>query len=119
LEITIEALADVTWLLVGVEVNDMFARQLYWTRSDLQADRLPNLNAGDVVTVKFRCPLLTLGFGYYYLDIAVCGEGLENELWQLVDRAWSFQVLNAPEAPLFGTVDLALAYGGAEPQVRN
>jgi hypothetical protein len=112
LEVTVEALAEVTHLLVGVEFNDMFARQLYWTRSDLHSDTLPKLSVGELVTVRFRCPRLVLGFGYYYLDIAVCGIGLENELWQLIDRAWSFQVLHAQEAPAFGTVDLGLEYRG-------
>jgi ABC-type polysaccharide/polyol phosphate transport system ATPase subunit len=113
LEVTVEALADVEQLLVGVEINDMFGRQLYWTRSDLQSDTLPKLSAGELVTVRFHCARLLLGFGYYYLDVAVCGVDLENDLWQLIDRAWSFQVLNAPEAPVFGTVDLSLTYCGA------
>jgi ABC-type polysaccharide/polyol phosphate transport system ATPase subunit len=110
IEVRAEARATVEKLIVGVEIIDVYGRRLYWTRSDLQTDMLPSLASGETTTVIFRCPRLPLGYGVYFIGAGVCGPGLENEIWHLVDRAWGFQVLNGAENTVFGVVDLGFRY---------
>jgi ABC-type polysaccharide/polyol phosphate transport system ATPase subunit len=112
LDVSVEALREVPALIVGVVVKDMFGHGLYRTRSDQQTTLLPSLAPGESATLRFHCPALLLGFGLYHLDIGICGEGLESEIWQLVERAWRFQVLNNPQLPIFGTVNLGWQYRG-------
>ena len=110
IELRVEALAAVDKLIVGMEIFDVYGRRLYWTRSDLQTDILPRLAPGESTTLTFRCSRLPLGYGVYFLRAGVCGAGLENEIWQLVDRAWGFQVLSAADNTMFGVVDLGFQY---------
>jgi hypothetical protein len=110
IEVRAEARASVEKLIVGVEIIDVYGRRLYWTRSDLQTDILPRLSSGETTTVTFRCPRLPLGYGIYFVGVGVCGPGLENEIWHLVDRAWGFQVLSSADNTLFGVVDLGFQY---------
>jgi ABC-type polysaccharide/polyol phosphate transport system ATPase subunit len=110
IEVRVEAVDTVEKLVVGVEIIDVYGRRLYWTRSDLQTDILPRLASGETTTVTFRCPRLLLGYGVYFIGAGVCGSGLENEIWHLVDRAWGFQVLSAADITLFGVVDLGFQY---------
>jgi hypothetical protein len=113
LEITAEALCDVKVLIVGIEIKDVFARGLYRTRNDYQSDALPSLAAHERLTVKFRCPRLLLGRGVYSVTVGLAGEGRENEIWHLVERAWSFEVWNSVDKPFYGVVDLDWRYEGA------
>jgi ABC-type polysaccharide/polyol phosphate transport system ATPase subunit len=113
LEITVEALRDVHVLVVGIEIKDVYARGLYRTRNDDQADTLPSLAAHERATVKFCCPRLLLGRGAYSITVGLAGEGRENEIWQLVERAWSFEVWNSVTKPFYGVVDLDWRYVGA------
>ena len=66
--------------------------------------------AGEATTITFHCADVRLGYGVYFLRVGVCGPGLEDELWHIVDRAWSFQVLRAGDCPVLGTVDLGFQY---------
>jgi hypothetical protein len=59
-----------------------------------------------------------LGQGVYHFTLGVAGEGLENEIWQLVERAWSIQVFGASEMQPFGIVDLGWHYDPAAVDIR-
>jgi hypothetical protein len=111
IEVRVRATSAVNRLIVGMEIDDVYGRRLYWTRSDLLAEALPTLAARESTTVTFHCSDIRLGYGIYFLRVGVCGPGLEDELWHVVDRAWSFQVLSSGDCPMFGTVDLGFQYG--------
>jgi len=113
LELRIEAVADLPNMILGMELNDIFGRKLYWTRSNLQSREVCRLRARQIETVSFRCPRLLLGPGYYSVNVAVCGDGLENEIWQRVERGWNFHVMSGPNHPPFGAVDLDWRYCAA------
>jgi ABC-type polysaccharide/polyol phosphate transport system ATPase subunit len=110
IEVRVEALHAVEKLIVGMEIDDVYGRRLYWTRSDLLTEALPTLAAGESNTIAFHCSDALLGYGIYFVRVGVCGPGLENEIWHIVDRAWSFQVWSSEACPVFGTVDLGFQY---------
>ncbi len=51
--VRVQATADVSRLIVGLEISDVYGRRLYWTRSDLLTDVLPTLISGESATVSF------------------------------------------------------------------
>jgi ABC-type polysaccharide/polyol phosphate transport system ATPase subunit len=110
LEVCVEAINPVAGLVVGMELKDVFGRSLYRTRNDLECDQLPRFSAGESATLTFTCPRLPLGQGIYQFTIGAAGLGRESEIWHLVERAWSFEVLPFPGASFHGTVDLDWRY---------
>ncbi|MBV8714146.1 MAG: ABC transporter ATP-binding protein, partial [Chloroflexi bacterium] len=106
IEVCVEATETVPGLVVGIELKDVFARSLYRARNDVQDEHLPKLLAGETVSMVFECARLRLGRGIYEITVGVGGEGRESEIWQIVERAWTFEVLALPEMPFHGTVDL-------------
>jgi ABC-type polysaccharide/polyol phosphate transport system ATPase subunit len=113
LEISVDALASVKGLVVGLQVRDAFDRMLSSTRTDWQAATLPDLEAGQSLTAVFSSPDLLLGPGLYQLTVAICHDAREDRICHWVDGVWRFEVLNLSESSFAGLLDLGWRYSGA------
>jgi ABC-type polysaccharide/polyol phosphate transport system ATPase subunit len=112
LEVTIQATADVPVAIVGFYVKDVFDRILFGDRADFRTDRFPSVRAGEAITVAFACSKLPLHTGLYQITVGLSGPGLESEIWHLVERAWSIQVLGTAPSSKVGVLDVGWNYIG-------
>lgn len=113
LEISVEALADVTGMVVGLQVRDAFDRMLWSTRTDWQSATVSDLEAGQTMTAVFSCPDLLLGPGLYQVTVAICDNGREDRICHWVDGAWRFEVISLSASSFAGLVDLGWQFSGA------
>jgi lipopolysaccharide transport system ATP-binding protein len=106
LEVTVDAVAPLHGLVVGVQVRDMLDRLVWTTRSDWQRVEIPPLRSGQSVTVVFAAERLLLGRGWYQVTVAIHQLPNDKVIFHWIDGVWTFQVGSAPSSSFAGMVDL-------------
>jgi ABC-type polysaccharide/polyol phosphate transport system ATPase subunit len=111
-EVTIEATDDVSALVVGVQIRDPHDRMISGTRIDWCTSDMPRLEAGEVTTVRFETPDLPLGKGLYQLTVGCHEYPDSGHVFQWVDGAWRFEVVDDGSSSFVGQVDAGMRYAG-------
>jgi hypothetical protein len=118
LEVTIDAVADLTAPVVGVQVRDSFDRLLWTTRTDWQGQQVPALAAGQSATIAFATQKLLLGRGLYQVTVAVHQYPNDGHVFHWIDGVWRFEVIESGDASFKGVFDLGWTYA-PEPEQKH
>jgi hypothetical protein len=106
LEVTVDAVAQLHGLVVGVQVRDMLDRLVWTTRTDWQRAEVPALGSGQSVTIVFGAERLLLGRGWYQVTVAIHQLPNDKAIFHWIDGVWTFQVGSAASSSFAGMVDL-------------